>query len=217
MKTEIYKTVYFVRHGESEDNTKAVFQSTESPLSEKGREQALKIAERASKLDFQTLISSPYLRAKETAGVISKATGKEPEYSDLFTERVKPSSINGKPHDNMEAKATSLKWYESLFSKGIRIEDGENYEDLIARADKVLDFLKNHTEKNLFVVTHGFFLRVLLLRVVLGSSITEGNLRNFQESAAMKNTGLSVLEYSSWHDEPPKWRLWVYNDHSHLG
>lgn len=205
---EVEKTIYFVRHGESEDNTRPVFQAVESPLSERGREQAEKVAERAVKLDFQALISSEYVRAKETAEAISKATNKTPEYSSLFSERVKPTSINGKPHDDVVSKETSKKWYESLFKKGLKVEDGENYEEIIERADQALDFLKNYSAKNILVVTHGFFLRVLMARVMLGDTLTEENLKHFQSIAAMKNTGLSVLQYSRWNDESEsKWRF----------
>jgi broad specificity phosphatase PhoE len=37
----VQKIVYFVRHGESEGNVLSVFQSSDSPLSEKGRKQAV--------------------------------------------------------------------------------------------------------------------------------------------------------------------------------
>ncbi|MES3005189.1 MAG: histidine phosphatase family protein [Patescibacteria group bacterium] len=217
-KIDVEKTIYFVRHGESEDNTRPVFQSIESPLSERGREQVLKVAERATKLDFEALVSSGYTRAKETAEAIAEATNKLPEYSDLFTERVKPSFINGKPHEDVEAVKVGKEWKKSLFQKGLKVQDGENYEEIVERADKALDFLKNHKAKNILVVTHGFFLRVIMARVMLGNSMTEENLKHFQSVASMKNTGLSVLQYARWSDEvEPKWRFWIYNDHNHLG
>ena len=40
------KVVYFVRHGQSEDNVAPVFQSPDSPLSAVGRNQAARIAAR---------------------------------------------------------------------------------------------------------------------------------------------------------------------------
>ena len=88
------KVVYFVRHGQSEDNVAPVFQSPDSPLSAVGRAQAARIAERVAKLSFQALLASPYRRAQETAAVIGNITGKVPEFVELFTERVKPTSIN---------------------------------------------------------------------------------------------------------------------------
>ena len=51
------KTVYFVRHGQSEDNVAPVFQSPDSPLNEKGKKQADSIAQRISKLSFDALIA----------------------------------------------------------------------------------------------------------------------------------------------------------------
>ena len=73
------KVVYFVRHGQSEDNVAPVFQSPHSPLSAVGRQQAERIAERVSHLSFDALLASPYQRAKETADAIGKVTGKAPE------------------------------------------------------------------------------------------------------------------------------------------
>lgn len=70
----VHKVVYFVRHGESEANVAPVFQSPDSPLSERGRHQAQLIGERVSQLRFDALISSPFARARETAQVIAQAT-----------------------------------------------------------------------------------------------------------------------------------------------
>jgi broad specificity phosphatase PhoE len=217
-KIEVIKTVYFVRHGESEDNVRAVFQSFDSSLSEKGKGQALKIADRASRIDFQSLISSTSMRARQTAEAIAQATGKSLEFSDLFVERIKPKSTDGKPHNDPFAKEIWGKWNQSLYTKGLKIEDGENYVEIVDRAKRALEFLENKSEKNILVVTHGFFFRVIVAKVILGDSMTTDNLKNFQSSATMANTGLSVLHYSGWNNEDtPQWRFFVYNDHTHLG
>ena len=94
MESKQKKTVYFVRHGQSVDNTSPVFQSVNSPLSEKGIRQAKNIAKRLSTLQFESLISSPVQRALETAQQIADKTGKQVVHSDLFVERVKPSEID---------------------------------------------------------------------------------------------------------------------------
>jgi Fructose-2,6-bisphosphatase len=49
---KIEKTVYLIRHGQSEDNVREVFQSPESPLTKKGEKQAKNIAKRISKLSL---------------------------------------------------------------------------------------------------------------------------------------------------------------------
>lgn len=216
MTMQIEKTVYFVRHGQSADNVAPVFQSPDSPLNDVGRKQAESIAERVSKLSFETLIASPFQRAKETAEAIEKATGKKPEFSDLFVERVKPTSINGKSYEDEQANVAWREWEKSLYTAGMRVEDGENFEDLLSRADKALDFLKSRAEKSLVVVTHGYFLRTVVARVLLGDTLSGESFRNFQRSAGHENTGLTVLRYNAGFEEPPRWRLWIYNDHAHL-
>jgi broad specificity phosphatase PhoE len=215
--SKILKIVYFVRHGQSEDNVTPVFQSPDSPLSEIGQKQAGFIAERVSKLSFDALIFSTFQRAKQTAEVIAQVSGKAPEYSDLFVERVKPSSINGKPYTDPEANVVWRKWNESLTTPGMRSEDGENYDDLITRADKALGFLTKRSEQSLVVVTHGFFLSTIVARVLLGETLSGESYKNFQAAALMENTGLTVLQYRGAFEEDPKWRLWIYNDHAHLG
>lgn len=210
------KIIYLVRHGQSADNVAPVFQSPDSPLNEKGKKQAESIAQRVSKLSFDALIASPFERAKQTAEIITKATSKEAEYSKLFVERVKPTYINGKPYTDEKASTLWKEWEKSLYTPGLRAEDGENFDDLIARADKALAFLTNRAEQSLVVVTHGYFLRTIVARVLLGDLLSGEAFRNIQRTTAMENTGITVLQYRSGFEEKPVWRLWIYNDHAHL-
>jgi broad specificity phosphatase PhoE len=214
---KILKTIYFVRHGQADCNVDPVFASAESPLSEEGRKQAAYIAERVSKLSFQAIISSTFQRAKETADTIATATGKTAEYSELFVERIKPSYIDGKPHTDEKASKLWEEWQVSLFKSDMRVEDGENYDDLVSRADKALKWLSERTEESLVVVTHGFFLKTIIARILLGQFLSGDTYLNFQKSSAMENTGLTVLHYRQRPGEEPHWRLWIYNDHAHLG
>ncbi len=213
---EIEKTIYLVRHGQSDDNVAPVFQATTSPLSETGKRQAERIAERVSNLSFDALIASPLQRAKQTAEAIGRKTGRAIEFNDLFVERIKPTCINGKLHADEKASAVCREWEKSIYTPEMRVEDGENFDDLLTRADKVLDFLQNRTEKSLVVVTHGYFLRTIVARVLLGNILTGESFKNFHSSAGHENTGLTVLRYSAGFEEAPKWRLWIYNDHAHL-
>lgn len=210
------KTVYLVRHGQSIDNASPVFQSEESPLSPKGQRQARQIATRISKLSFDSLISSHLPRAAETANFISKATGKQIEQSELFAERRKPQAISGKPWKDELASKTWRRWEESLYTSGLRVDDGENYDKIVGRVDSALDFLVNRAENTIVVVTHGFFLRAIVARVLLGDGLTGPNMRKFQTHASMENTGITVLHYRDAFEEDSHWRLWTYNDHAHF-
>ncbi len=210
------KIVYFVRHGQSEDNAAPVFQALDSPLSEKGLEQAEFNAKRVSKIQFDKLIASPLKRAKQTAEAISKATGNPVEYSDLFVERVKPSSISGKPYTDPKASKVWRDWEESLTSTKNNVEEGENYRDIIHRADEALEYLLQLPEKTLVVVTHGYFLRTLVARVLFGNGLNADSFRHFQKVVSMENTGITVMVYEGAFEQEPCWRLWIYNDHAHL-
>jgi broad specificity phosphatase PhoE len=216
MNSQQKKTVYLVRHGQSIDNTSPVFQSVNAPLSEKGIAQAKKIAERLTTLQFETLISSPVQRAKETAEHISKKTSKKILFSDLFVERIKPTEIDGKPWSDEDANKIWREWEETLYIPGKRTSDGENFDDTIARVDRSLVFLEEQSESTLAVVTHGYFLRAVVARVLLGDSLTGPIMKRFQERTSIENTAITVLDYRDALEEGFAWRLWTLNDHSHF-
>ncbi|MGH1352027.1 MAG: histidine phosphatase family protein [Methyloligellaceae bacterium] len=211
------KIIYLIRHGQSEGNAAPVFQSIESPLNETGKKQAQHVAERMSRTPFETLISSPQERAKQTAEYIATATEKTIEFNDLFVERIKPTSINGKPYTDEKANAMWRQWEESMFTPGLRAEDGENYDDIILRADKALNFLCQRTEKSIAVVTHGFILRTIVARIMLEDKISGDLFRQFNKKFSTENTGITILQYRTAFEQPLSWHLGVYNDHSHLG
>ena len=205
-----------MRHGQSQDNVAPLFQSPDSCLNPKGREQASKIADRISKLKFAALLSSSLPRATETAEIIGQTTNCTPELSDLFVERIKPSSINGKLYNDAGASAVWRNWEKSLYTPGMRVEDGENFDDIVRRTDQALKLLKSRSEHSIVVVTHGYFLRSIIARVLLQDQLSGDAFREIQRLASMENTGLTVLRYSDAFEEKPCWRLWIYNDHAHL-
>ena len=72
------KKVYFVRHGESQWNVEdKICGVTDSPLTEKGRQQAVATGRAILDLGIQAdmILFSPLRRASETAGQISEITG----------------------------------------------------------------------------------------------------------------------------------------------
>lgn len=210
------KVVYFVRHGQSVDNAAPVFQSIHSPLSPKGNVQARQIAERLSALSFEALIASPVARTKQTAEAIANTTGQPIEFSDLFVERVKPSAIDGKLWADVEALRMYKTWEESLYVSGKRVADGENYDDIVRRADAALEYLRTRSEATMVVVAHGHFLRTIISRVLLGNNLTGDILKKIQMVASLENTALTVLRYADTWEEAYCWRLWTYNDYSHF-
>ncbi len=210
------KIVYFVRHGQSVDNASPVFQSIDSPLSELGEKQAALIALRVSKLEFDCLISSSTLRARQTAEVIAEKTCKPIEFSELFVERRKPKVIEGKPYTDDEANKIWRAWEASMYVAGTQIQDGEGFDAITKRASEALDFLKARPEQKLVVVTHGFFLQTVLAKVLFGDKLDGDLLRRFKSLTSIENTSITVLRYEDAFEEEPCWRLWTLNDHAHF-
>ncbi len=206
------KTIYFVRHGESVDNIRPIYQRPDAELSPDGLEQAEQIAARAENLSFEIIISSTLRRAYQTAEAIQARTGKPIEPSELLVERVKPTAIYGKDHSDPESWAIAGEWSESMYISGKRVQDGENFDDIMGRVDQSLEFLKNRPESEMVVVTHSRFLSAMVIRVLMGNLISGEAYRRFEAKTTMKNTGITVLRYFD-----DTWKLVVFNDHSHLG
>ncbi|MEX0931204.1 MAG: histidine phosphatase family protein [Candidatus Paceibacterota bacterium] len=210
------KKIYFIRHGQSEGNVSSVYQSSDSPLTDVGVSQAKRVAERISRIAFDACISSPYPRAKSTALEVEKMTGKQVEYSDLFVERIKPSSLLGKAIGSTGSEELFTLWEKALCTPGMKAEDGETFNRITTRAKNALKFLEEREEETLVVVTHGYFLRALVAFVLFGEELTPHEFKRIQLALGTENTGLTVF----LHDETKKpfpWKLWIYNDHTHLG
>ncbi|HEV3244951.1 MAG TPA: histidine phosphatase family protein, partial [Candidatus Paceibacterota bacterium] len=100
------KTIYLVRHGESDINVSTTYMDDASPpLTDLGREQSRYLAKRAKNLKFEALIASPFERTKRTAEMIAEETGHPVEYCDLFVERTLSRSLIGRSKADPDAKA----------------------------------------------------------------------------------------------------------------
>jgi probable phosphoglycerate mutase len=214
------KIVYFVRHGESVANVSGIYQTPETPLTDRGREQARAIAERAKHIKFEKLVSSPLPRTRETAERIFETTGKQPEYSELFVERLKPKKLQGRKLGEPEADEMYKKWMASLHEGGPKFEDGETFNELVARIDKTLKFLEEQEANSMMVVTSGYFMKGVLARIIFGEDLTPQILKKLESRLKTENTGISIIKwgaYSRYRNEGVHWRVLVFNDHSHLG
>ncbi|KAA0206391.1 histidine phosphatase family protein [Candidatus Uhrbacteria bacterium] len=82
------KTIYLVRHGHV-DNPNDIFYDEDVPLSDAGAREAFGLAEDLKRAGCAParIVASPYLRARETAHIISTALdGPEVEYDDRLVE-----------------------------------------------------------------------------------------------------------------------------------
>ncbi len=89
------KKVYIVRHGETDTNSQDVVSGESGTLSEKGKLQAQKLAERLLHINFSHLLASDYERAKQTASFIREVSKKEVEIEPLLREFRRPTEFHG--------------------------------------------------------------------------------------------------------------------------
>jgi uncharacterized phosphatase len=123
--------------------------TTETPLSETGRQQAEAAGQKIKDLDIQHIISSPLSRAKETAEIIAEQIGypvSKIEVNPLFIER-HFGEFEGKvqtPDLDIDSVA-----------------DVETIDTILERAKKALAYLETLDYENILVVSHGSFGRAL--------------------------------------------------------
>jgi len=204
------KTVYFIRHGESQGYTNKFEQSPETPLSEDGIEQSTQIAERIKKVNFDLLITSPLKRTLQTAELISEKSGKEYEKNELFVERKRPSRQYNLP-SNSELRNEIEEKFQKAFLNNKKYEDAESFEEVRKRVIKALNFIEESKAEKIVVVSHGTFLRYFAGLILLGED--NFNLENaYRITKVLKktNTGVSVFTKEKY------WRIYSWNDFSHF-
>lgn len=153
--TEHTITFYLVRHGEAENNLRFVLNSAgakkEYPLTEKGREQAKEAAKKLHAVEADELFSSPILRAKQTAEIISGVTGLPIVFDNRLWEA-------GMGVFNDQSQKTLLKKYprpEMRLAPDPQ-DQMESFLNVYSRLETFLDELKEkYSGKKIILVSHG--------------------------------------------------------------
>ncbi len=80
-------SLLMVRHGETAFNRDRIMQPAETPLSVRGQEQAIRLAQRLSTEGITRILASDLPRAAMTAQALSDETGVKIEFESLLQER----------------------------------------------------------------------------------------------------------------------------------
>lgn len=207
------KSVYFIRHGESEENVTHVHIGKHAALTEIGREQAKLVAERIERIGVDAVISSPFTRALDTATAIAEKSGISLETNELFGEWLEPSHVNGLHRDDAVRSAV-ITAIQTNLDHEYRHTDEENFAELLARAEAALAALAEHKSDRLCVVTHGGFLRVMVGLILFREAFTKKDFMQLMYNLKTVNTGVTYARYT---DDEKGWQLLTWNDQSHLG
>ena len=147
--------IYFIRHGETVWNVEnKICGATDSPLTEKGIEQAKEVAAKIKEKGIRAdlILYSPLSRAKDTALIISETTGiPAKEEQRLFEQnfgKYESTARDGK--EFLEAKKQFLNRYDG----------GESMLHLAQRIYNLLDDLKAE-DKTYILVAHNGIARVI--------------------------------------------------------
>ena len=147
--------IYLVRHGEAEHNVLSIGSSlpeiTERHLTEKGKDQIREVAEFLRDKSVSAIISSPLLRTRETAAIISKSAGVPVDIDDRLHE-TGLGIFNEKPIQLFFDKYPKP---EMRLSPD-RADGVESFIDMRGRLQRFLsDLEEQYAGKTVVVVSHG--------------------------------------------------------------
>ncbi|MFZ5932848.1 MAG: histidine phosphatase family protein [Patescibacteria group bacterium] len=205
--------VYLVRHGQSFGNQEGQFQHPETPLSDIGKMQAKILAKRLKEVSFDVIYSSPLIRARQTAEIISRKLGKPIELWEDIQETRNPKEVVALSRSSPKAKKIKRLIRENYHKGDWRYSDEETFNELSQRGKRVIEhLLKHHRGQNVLCVSHAGMIKMILARMIFENSLTPDIYWNFKYHLWSKNTGITVCEYSREY----RWVLETWNDTTHL-
>jgi probable phosphoglycerate mutase len=180
--------IILVRHGETDANLRRCFaESDDIPLTEVGRRQCRDIAARLLR-EFrpEVLVSSHFLRARQTSEIIANVLGLKPEAIQGIHER-DFGSLKGHPYERLgEAASLTKPW---LWSP----PGGESLDDVRRRAMTAIEGLRlRYPGREIVVVTHGAVIQSICAHIT-GKWI---------ETSVPPNCGIATIFY-----DPGGWAL----------
>ena len=152
------KKIYFVRHGETLANRNHIHQGPSEPLSLKGVAQAEAAGKRFMGLGIDTVISSSFVRARQTAEIIATTLDLPFSMMNEVVEFRRPNSIYGRSHYSIASLAYifDLFWHQS--DPNWNNDGAENLFHIHQRMLSAQRILESLPGQNIVVVTHAIFM-----------------------------------------------------------
>ena len=154
--------IYLLRHAETDGNATRVVQLPGVPLSERGRQQAARLAARLADAGITRIVSSDLARAIETAEALRATTGAPVETDPALAER-NFGDVRGTPYDRLPA---------DIFGPDYEPPGGESWATFHVRVDEAWQRvlrLAAATDGHVAVVTHGLVCGAVFLRHLDGT------------------------------------------------
>lgn len=202
--------VYLVRHGETVWNaTRRIQGQSDSPLTDKGEQQAWQVGERVKSLGITHVIASDLGRTRRTAEIIADACDCKVTL-DARLRELNMGCLEQHPLDGLTPEEEG--WRKTLVdgTKGGRIPGGESMEEMATRMHAALNAcLDLPAGSRPLLVSHGMALGVLLSTILGLPAHAERRLR-------LRNCSLSRVDHqqSAW--LAGGWVVETAGDVSHL-
>ncbi len=159
--------LYLVRHGQTASNREGVGLGREDvALTEFGQRQAARLAVRMAGVPLDRVVTSPLLRARQTATEFASKLSLEVEADDALLE-LDVGATEGMPFPEMREKYPDfLRLWASPECAHVRMPGGESLQDLSDRLDPFVEHLHEAQAESLAVVSHNFTTKILLCRLL---------------------------------------------------
>ena len=177
--------IILVRHGETEANRLRRFaESNDIPLTRAGREQALELARRLA-ADFRPdlLLTSEYLRARETSEIIGNFLSLEPVILRDIHER-DFGRLRGHPYERMGEWMLTDSIYDPAQPWLWTPPEGESLEEVRARAIRALETARAWDAREIVIVCHGAIIQAICAHLT----------GEWRESFVPPNCGYVIIE-----------------------
>ena len=195
-----------VRHGATQLTAEDRFSGADSvDLSDEGRAQAARLAERLAEDPIRAVYCSPLSRASETAAIVANPHGLPLIPRDGLRE-ISHGHWEGLTRREVEARHAQeyAAWEEDPFTFAPR--DGESGVTVLARSLPVIrEIVTAHAGQRVLVVSHKATIRLLL------SSLLGIDARGYRDRLDQAPACLNVLDFK----DPVRTRLMLFNDTSH--
>lgn len=147
--------LFVARHGQTDWNAlNKVCGSTDRPLTELGKQQAKELAEKLKDKDIDVIFASPLMRAMQTAGAVSLATGIPVMVDDRLAE-----------YDYGEFEGfdrTKDEYWQVKMQFASKFPKGESVLQVAHRVYSIIDDVKKaYPDKNVLFVCHGGVSRIV--------------------------------------------------------
>jgi broad specificity phosphatase PhoE len=198
--------IYMVRHGATQLSAEDRFAgAVDVELSEEGKFQAARLAERLADDSIEAVYCSPMTRTVQTATILAMPRTLPVLQRDGLRE-IHHGHWEGMRRADVEAQFPEeyAAWEEDPFTFAPR--GGEAGVNVIARALPILrEIVLEHRGQNLLVVAHKATLRLVI------SSLLGFDARGYRDRLDQSPACLNVLDFK----DPVRARLILFNDVSH--